>query len=302
MKGEAARALLARIVDYAGLFPPAGLGMAEAVAEYAALRGTAEAWMLGRFVVPAGRLDALRSACERIAGAPGAPTPVLPWDLSVLASADSADLAAAAALPPGLVLDAVEGKAASFEEVEALLAAWRPRGVPVYVELPLHGNLETLLHAVRRGDGRAKLRTGGVTAEAFPAPEDVARFLAACARHRVPVKFTAGLHHPLRGEHPLTYEKDAPRGVMHGFLNVFAAAALARAGAPEAELVAVLREADPAAFAFDGAAFLVRGRRLEQAALLALREEFAAGFGSCSFREPVADLRALGVLAPAVSA
>ena len=34
-----------------------------------------------------------------------------------------------------------------------------------------------------------------------------------------------GLHHPVRGEYPLTYAPDAPRGVMHGFLNVFLAAA-----------------------------------------------------------------------------
>ena len=53
------RAAFESLIDYAGLFPPAALPMAGAVAEYAeALRGE-HAWMLGRFIVPASRIAEL---------------------------------------------------------------------------------------------------------------------------------------------------------------------------------------------------------------------------------------------------
>mgnify|MGYP001195919552 CR=1 FL=1 len=61
----------------------------------------------------------------------------------------------------------------------------------------------------------------------------------------------AGLHHPLCSEQPFTYAADSPRGTLHGFLNVFVAAALLRAGRIDVRgATALLRERDPAAFAF----------------------------------------------------
>ena len=43
-----------------------------------------------------------------------------------------------------------------------------------------------------------KLRTGGVTVDAFPASMQIAKALVTPATHQLPIKFTAGLHHPLR--------------------------------------------------------------------------------------------------------
>ena len=113
----------------------------------------------------------------------------------------------------------------------------------------------------------------------------------------MPFKATAGLHHPLRAEQALTYAADSPRGVMHGFLNVFAAAALAREGAPTAEVEAVLREErrrGPSASTTTACAW--RERRLATDGARGARGATSRSrFGSCSFAEPVADLRALGV-------
>ena len=67
MLSPSARALLGGVVDYAGLFPPAALSMADAVAEYAAAQRGADAWMLGRFVLPAAPAGRVRR------GAGGAP-------------------------------------------------------------------------------------------------------------------------------------------------------------------------------------------------------------------------------------
>ena len=64
----ALRALLAGIVDYAGLFPPAGLDMPAAVRNYASYRTDDHAWMLGRFVVPASRLGKCDAALAQRGG------------------------------------------------------------------------------------------------------------------------------------------------------------------------------------------------------------------------------------------
>jgi hypothetical protein len=85
---------------------------------------------------------------------------------------------------------------------------------------------------------------------------------------------------------------------MHGFLNVFTAAALARAGAPLAAVEALLRETDGRAFRFGPDGLRWCDFVVTTADLRAGRRSFALSFGSCSFSEPVADLEALGVLAP----
>jgi hypothetical protein len=275
-------ALLEHVVDYAGLFPPAALDLPSAVAEYDARRRGDDAWMLGRFVLPASRLPELR--------VPGGG-----WQLSALVGPDVARDAASvdafnAAQTGRAVVDAVEAKAATPEEVAAVLAAG-PRDVTAYVEVPLDASLDALLDAIQAHGGRAKARTGGVTAAAFPEPAAVLRFLEGCVRRGLPFKATAGLHHPVRGEQALTYAPGAPRGVMHGFLNLLAATALLAAGEPRDRAQTALEERDPTAFAAEGA-LAWRGHALDAPAARAL----FSGFGSCSFAEPVADLRALGLL------
>ena len=118
--------------------------------------------------------------------------------------------------------------------------------------------------------------------------------VAACAAHGVAGKCTAGLHHPLRGEHALTYEPGCARGTMYGFVNVFLAAALLRAGHAPAGVRPLLEERDPAAFAFDDAGASWRGMRVDVGTIADARAHGAVSFGSCSFDEPVRDLQTLG--------
>jgi len=294
-----AHALLAGLVDYAGLFPPAALSMDDAVAEYARWRRSPEAWMLGRFVLPAGRLRDLARAADAHLPEPGDGEP---WRLSALLGGDvhgdSSFVTSFNRSHAGrAVVDAVELKAGSAEDAVAALEAL-PAGLAAFVEVPLGDELGAILAVLRRRGASAKARTGGVVPDAIPEPAAVARFLAACASAGVPFKATAGLHHPVRAEQALTYEPGSPRATMHGFLNVFAAAAFARAGAPASDLETVLREQDVSAFRLDGDALAWRGLRVPADALAGARRDFAVSFGSCSFAEPVADLRALGVLAP----
>lgn len=289
------RALVAGLVDYAGLFPPASLDMTEAAAHYAEHQQSPQRWMLGRFVAPVARLDELAAAAAPHR-APGS----APWRVSALLGdevlADAARIEAFnLANADALVVDVAEARAASEQRIEAVVRALGS-DVVAYLELPHDAEPRPLLEVVQRVGARAKIRTGGVTADAFPTAPRVARFIARCAELGVPFKATAGLHHPLRGEHRLTYQANAASATMFGFLNVFVAGALAASGVAEAELVDVLEERASAAFDFGTDVLLWRNRHVTLEQLVAARASFAVAFGSCSFREPVDDLHELALL------
>ncbi|MCU0621108.1 MAG: hypothetical protein MUC69_06360 [Gemmatimonadales bacterium] len=288
-------ALLTGIVDYAGLFPPSAHGMDAAVAEYARERCGPDAWMLGRFVLPVARLEEFTTSAAGLLQ----PAASDPWRLSALPGADlAADIERIAdfnARRLGAIVDTVEFRATTVAEIEGALPRIPPSLTP-YVELPAANDPAELVQALARAGARAKLRTGGVTADAFPGATQVARFIAACTRAGVPFKATAGLHHPLRGSYRLTYEPGSAQGEMFGFLNVFLAAAFARAGASGAELEAILQERSPEAFRFDARGVAWRHLIVPRQELEAVRARVAMAFGSCSFREPVDDLRSMGLL------
>ena len=136
-----------------------------------------------------------------------------------------------------------------------------------------------------------RLRSGGVTPDAFPSPADVARFVVACRDGGVAMKATAGLHHPVRAIDPAT------GFLMHGFLNVAGAAVLAHhLGLDGAAVEEVVADHDPAAFSLTAAAFRWRHLGAGSGAVDRARAELFTSYGSCSFREPVDDLVAMGVL------
>ena len=300
-------ALLRGIVDYAGLFPPSALPMKEAVANHAAYRSSNDRWALGRFVVPVARLDEFQ---EAVAGhlAIGAP-----WALSALAGDDPASDAHRVNAfhrwaERRARVAAMEARAGDGERVTAMTSAFPPRraterdaGLEVWLEVPWalvpegpgagsDAELRTLLRAIRDAGAFAKARTGGVTPDLFPSPERLLAFLRAAVDEGVRFKATAGLHHPLRGNYPLTYAPDAPRGVMFGYLNVFLATAVLRAGGSDEEGLAALVESDAAALTF-GAEALEWGRfRFDAKELADLRVRTLGSFGSCSLREPVDEL------------
>ena len=189
--------------------------------------------------------------------------------------------------------DVVEAKAATVEAVERLVRAV-PRWATAYIEVPLEPDPAPLLGAIARAGARAKARTGGVTPEVFPEPGALVRFLRACTAGAIPFNVTAGLHHPLRAEYRLTYEADSPQNTMYGFLNVFLATAFLRAGLSDADALRLVEERSPDAFRFLPDAIEWRGHRVDRATIAATHAEGIGGFGSCSFTEPVGELRAMG--------
>ena len=272
---DARQALLGRLIDHAALFPPASLDMPAAMEEDRRARATAEAWMLGRFICPASRLAELPD---------DAPA------LSVVLDGGEGDIEAVAAA--GRDVELVEAKIdpAWIPDTHALVR--EKLGVEAYWELAPGRGLRGAVAAVREAGAGAKIRCGGVTAEAFPSVEAVAAFVVACRDAGVRFKATAGLHHPVR------HVRDGFH--MHGFLNLLAAAVFARAdGLGEEEVAAILAEEDPAAFAVDPDGLAVHGRRRAGTEAIAVaRAELFVAYGSCSFFEPVDDLHALGMLPP----
>ena len=194
-----------------------------------------------------------------------------------------------------LSADVVEARADSVAEIDRLLARM-PTWAQAYVEIPLGPDPAPLIAAIARHGARAKMRTGGVTAEAFPRAVDLVRFLRACTAAGVPFKATAGLHHPLRAEYRLTYAADSPSGTMFGFLTVFLAAAWLRQGLGDAEAELLLEERSASAISLSAEAIDWRGHRLSQAAVEEARAAAIQAFGSCSFTEPVGELRGMGML------
>lgn len=287
----ALRALLGGIVDYAGLFPPAALDMATAVRNFATYRHDPDAWMLGRFVVPIARLE------EFVAARAALPPDNDVWRLTALLGADpDHDIARAREFNHhhlgAAVIDSLEAKLSTPEDVERVGGAARDE-FSLFVELPEDRDLTTLVAALSRAGARGKIRTGGVTAAQIPAATTVVRFIRASLDAGVPFKATAGLHHPLRAEYRLTYDTNSPTGVMYGYLNVFLASALMAQGLSDAEAVNVLEERDPRAFEITNDGIGWRGRSVSADQAATVRRQIALSFGSCSFREPVDELRSL---------
>jgi len=306
--GAVVGTLLAHAIDYAGLFPPAQLDMPGAVAEYASYVASPDAWALGRFVVPAGRLDELATVASE--GPPSHERSLgsAPWGfrLSAVLGADLASdgervvafNAAHQYHEPQRWWSAVDAVELRAPTVDAVVRALRtvPHDLDRFVEIPVTGDPALLLRAIGTAGAFAKVRTGGTSPDAFPSSDDLARFLATCVAERVRFKATAGLHHPLRGEYALTYEPESANATMYGFLNVFLATALLRAGMPQSVARELLEEQDSKAVLFDDRGVRWRTHRLSVDQLLDAREIAIQSFGSCSFREPIDDLTALGIL------
>jgi hypothetical protein len=289
-------ALLDGLIDYAGLFPPAGEDMRTAVDNYAEYSRGPDRRALGRFIVPLARLPEFEDAAADLFPRGGSDEP---WRVSVLVADDVRRAAEQmrdfnsrheSGSRRGLaVIDVAELKASTIEEI-AMQHRDLPRTFTSYFEIPLSEDVTPLVAAIAESSSRAKMRTGGLTPEAFPSAESIIDFMIACRNHNVPFKATAGLHHPIRGEYRYTYDVDSAKGVMYGFLNVFVAAALLSASEDEDVALAALEETNPSAFEFHDSYLQWRDKRITADQLAAVRQRSAISFGSCSFSEPINDL------------
>lgn len=301
---DARTLFLRRLIDDAGLFPPARLPMPEAVAGHVRARRGPHAWMQGRFLCPASRLPELAATLDDDPDAVPTLGVILDrrasddWETAV--TADLEAVAAFSATTPGVRVDVVETPLPTADApevahaIEALVRQLHHR-FTLFLEIPAGDTAPVKAVAAARADPDApaapgaKIRCGGLAPEAFPSPDEVAAFLAACASAGVPAKATAGLHHPVRRH------DDANGWWEHGFVNVVGAAILAAGGEDVSTVARLLAEDDPEAFGLDQDGFSWRGRRWDPGAVAAGRALLVA-YGSCSFDEPVEGLTDLGLL------
>jgi hypothetical protein len=147
----------------------------------------------------------------------------------------------------------------------------------VYFELVLgerwRDSVPAAVGAIAAVGGRVKLRCGGLS---VPSSEQVALVLRACHGTGVLMKATAGLHHAL------------PNGGEHGFLNLLCAATYAHGGDANARELTEMLNAE----ALDELPL----EEFHADEARDARQRLFKGFGSCSWREPVEDLRRLGWL------
>jgi len=311
------RALLAEIIDYAGLFPPAKLPMTEAFARFLAQRASPDGWLLARFVCPAARLEEL---APLMAGNDLGQTPVHiaalgagggdPPGFADSIERDSEAMKVFSAAHPGdALIDVFEVRLPSEghpSEVVDLtfhhLADIGSRQPAAYFEIPLLGDrpdpvaqMTAVAAAGHRIDERRragiKIRCGGLDAAAVPTIDAVAAAVSAALVTDVPLKATQGLHHPFR-------HHDSTLGAtVHGFLNLLAASVLSRAHHLDEETIReIIAEEDPKAFQLTDSNLGWRYLETDFAGVVEGRIHAMTSFGSCSFSEPRDDLAGLGWL------
>jgi hypothetical protein len=272
--------LFTRLMDDAAVFPPGNASLVEAIIAHRAHRTSWYADLVGPLLVPSSQVGAapsLLAAGERLA-------------IGLVADTGLEGLSRALAMATHrLEIGQVEVAVAKRGEdpqpgLRRLVALLRELPAMIaYAETPLTwgllGALDTIAEARAAGVSVApKFRTGGLAAELFPTPVELAAVFCACRDRELSFKLTAGLHHAIRYTDPET------GFVHHGFLNVLAAALAAASGGEVAEVAELLAATDPLPIIEPIRAALARERPLW------------IGFGSCSIAEPIADLGQLGLI------
>ena len=280
---SAAQALLHGAIDYAGLFPPAGLDLETTVENYARYRSGQDTWGLGRLVLPATKLAEFADRWPQYVEA---------WPVSLLLGGDY-DSEMRLAVDVGLPLSVVECRPLQLHDVTEIRRRM-PGGSMLFVENPTTMPVLESVTPIAEAGACAKLRMGGVTANAIPATGPVAAFLVACAQRGMRLKATAGLHHAVRGEYRLTYDPRSASACMHGFVNFFLAATAAYNNAHEDIVVAILEDGDRSHFSAIAGGIRWCNESFSTEAIQRMRRQFAISFGSCSFEEPMEEMRSMG--------
>jgi hypothetical protein len=268
--------LYAGLVDDASLLPPSPIGLADAVAKH---HEHAAAWyrgLVGSLLVPASTVG-IEQIPRLTAGLIGdVPAAALPATVEKLRAS-------------GVVVEHVEAAVARRGEdpqpgVATLCRfAEAQNGLPLFAEIPLSWGLLSALDSVAeaRAGGLSiapKFRVGGLAAELFPTPVELAAVICACRDRQLPFKLAAGLRHATRHTDPET------GFTHHGFLNVLVATVIAAGGGEVAEVAEALAATHPVPLVEPARAHRDGPRPL------------FVGFGAANVVEPLTELVRLGLI------
>jgi len=331
---ESLRTFMHGLIDYAGLFPPANLPLNEAIDDYIKHLNGENSWMLGRFIIPVSKLNELDQFVSLF-------DEIGPLELAVLGSGGNSNDEYLSKIGNDMVkisdyqnrhsgkvrIEVYECKLPSnspskktMKKATDLLNQNKLSHYHEFPELPDVGiNYSTdedesswdeeilpvvSMIAELKGAG-IKLRCGGIVKEAFPSVEQIAAMIQTCALIDIPMKCTAGLHHPIRH---FAEEYDA---YMHGFINAFGAG-IFTSNFPNPEnsqerfrmfilLSHLIGEqvADNFDFGDKGMIWKMGDDRdsifeFDNDSIRNCRGKNMISYGSCSFQEPIDDLKQLG--------
>ena len=330
---ESLRTFMNGLVDYAGLFPPADLPLDKAINEYFEQLKSDNSAMLSRFIIPISKLNDLDDFIPLFSD-------IGSLRLSVLGGGGKTDDEYLSKIKQNITnINEYRGKHSDkiqIDVIECKMATNSPSKSTMqeattllnenelthyeFTELPDVGiNYSTNedesswdevivptveLISKMKGAG-VKLRCGGVVKEAFPSVEQVAAMIQTCVLAKAPMKFTAGLHHPIR------HFADEYDEFMHGFINTFGAGIFATTFPTPKNLQEKYRmftllshmiddqNAENFSFTNDSMIWKVRDDRdtefeIDTEKIEKVREKGMISYGSCSFQDPIDDLTQLG--------
>lgn len=321
------KAFMDGLIDYAGLFPPAELSLDTSIQKYSDYRKSEDAWMLSRYIIPASRLSELEPYHDSLfqEGEPfefsvlGKKTETISEYREHLQDViDAVDRfhrthggrvttdileiklpREAVFANDGGLLKKIFDETAEWLDKSALLPNrvffegffeenWR-KEIGLILEMINNHNQNYEGESFR--EAGFKLRCGGVEADMFPSLEEVAVTLNHAREQNVALKYTAGLHHPIRRY------SDSVKTKMYGFFNIFGGAMMGYAhNLSDDKLIEILREEDPENFNFADEGLKWKDLTVSTDEISELRDVALISFGSCSFDEPREDLQRLGLL------
>ncbi len=288
-KEDAVSHFMTELIDYAGLYPPASLSFKEAILNYHSYVHGEDSWMLGPFVNPASRLGELEPFKNLF-------NEQYPLRLSIiltdthefkndlmaiqlfLSTYKTAGIIESFEIPPTLQINST-----NFDKLDKLIAGYR-----IFYEISGTNDqklstldfIKEMNHMSSHPIG-IKFRMGGISANLFPTVEQAAFVIHECKKRNLALKFTAGLHHPIR-----QYREEVET-FMHGFLNVFTASIMAYCLSITKETIeSILLEECPENFSFTSRALIWGNLVVSSSEINVARNIFALSYGSCSFDEP----------------
>lgn len=300
--------LLDKVIDYAGIFPPSQLPLNEAINNYADYMNEGDSWILGPFVFPAHNLSKLDeymdlftsekplsiSAIIRRATNSAEMMTFLEEDLQTIQNFEKKYGGITKVEVLELPLPSLSLCQTDFEQIRALIEKYN---VTCYCEIPI-GNgfneeeLDKCLELISNTNKlRAKLRTGSVKKELIPNVDVVSTFIYLCKKHQVPMKFTAGLHHPMR------MYRDEVKTKMHGFVNVFTAGFMAfYHDLASKQIQDILSDENHRNFSFQKDKLVWNDLEIPIKDIKNLRTKYVCSFGSCNFIGPIKEFIDLNII------
>ena len=295
---------LSKLIDYAGLFPPANLDLIPALNNYRKYIDCEDSWMMSQFIIPLNDLKNISVKDMELFD------DSFPLDLSILSGNLANDIEKLNSFknlyPNKVKFSGLETRISNLDELLDLLTSTNSTiknnnlNLSSFFELPYCENwlvkMENAINTISKFNKLNqtnfgfKLRCGGIKADMFPEPSFVSNAILSCIKNEVPMKFTAGLHHPVR------HFNDSVNTKMYGFFNIFIGGMLAQKfNLNFNQLVEILTDEDEANFIFNEDEFRWKNYKIKNEEIEQYRSKNFISYGSCSFDEPREDLTNLGI-------